>query len=131
MHKLTGQASKGIGPEKVVADIAGAGGRAVAVQGNVARSADVDRILRPGEEHLRNRWYLVNSAGIYRFGTIEEVTEEELHRQFDARARPAARDQDGRRPVWAGGRQRNQHRVGSQSLSDAGVSSPPRKAPWT
>jgi len=29
MHKLTGQASKGIGPEKVVADIAGAGGRAV------------------------------------------------------------------------------------------------------
>ena len=33
------------GAEKVVADIAGVGGRAVAVQGNVARSADVDRIF--------------------------------------------------------------------------------------
>ena len=33
------------GADKVVADIVGAGGKAVAVQGNVARSADVDGIV--------------------------------------------------------------------------------------
>ena len=70
------------GAEKVVADIAGAGGGAVAVQGNVARSADVDRIFAQAKSTFAVG-ILVNSAGTYRFGTIEEVTEEEFHRHFD------------------------------------------------
>jgi len=71
------------GAEKVVADIADAGGRAVAVQGNVARPADVDRIFDQAKRTFGTVGILVNSAGIYRFGTIEEVTEEEFHRHFD------------------------------------------------
>ena len=71
------------GEEKVVADIAGAGGRAVAVEGNVARSADVDRIFAQAKSTFGTVGILVNSAGTYRFGTIEEVTEEEFHRHFD------------------------------------------------
>ena len=71
------------GAEKVVADIAGAGGRAVAVQGNVARSAEVDRIFAQAKSSFGTVGILVNSAGTYRFGTIEEVTEEEFQRHFD------------------------------------------------
>jgi 3-oxoacyl-[acyl-carrier protein] reductase len=71
------------GAEKAVADIAGAGGGAVAVQGNVARSADVDRIFAQAKSTFGTVGILVNSAGTYRFGTIEEVTEEEFHRHFD------------------------------------------------
>jgi 3-oxoacyl-[acyl-carrier protein] reductase len=71
------------GAEKVVADIAGAGGRAVAVQGNVTRSADVDRIFAQAKSTFGTLGILVNCAGTYRFGTIEEVTEEEFHRHFD------------------------------------------------
>lgn len=71
------------GAEKVVAGIAGAGGKAVAVQGNVAKSADVDRIFTQAKSSFGTVGILVNCAGIYRFGTIEEVTEEEFHRHFD------------------------------------------------
>jgi 3-oxoacyl-[acyl-carrier protein] reductase len=71
------------GAEKVVADIARAGGRAVAVQGNVTRSADVDRIFAQAKSTFGTVRILVNSAGMYRFGTIEEVTEEEFHRHFN------------------------------------------------
>jgi 3-oxoacyl-[acyl-carrier protein] reductase len=71
------------GAEKVVADIAGAGGRAVAVQGNVARSAEVDRIFAQAKSSFGTVGIPVNSAGTYRFGTIEEVTEEEFQRHFD------------------------------------------------
>ncbi len=71
------------GAEKVVADIADAGGRAVAAQGNVARSAEVDRIFAQAKSSFGTVGILVNSAGTYRFGTIEEVTEEEFQRHFD------------------------------------------------
>jgi len=71
------------GAEKVVGDIASAGGKAVAVQGNVAKSADVDRIFTQAKSSFGTVGILVNCAGIYRFGTIEEVTEEEFHRHFD------------------------------------------------
>ena len=71
------------GADKVVADIVGAGGKAVAVQGNVARSADVDGIFAQAKSAFGTVDILVNNAGVYRFATIDEVTEDEFRREFD------------------------------------------------
>ena len=76
-------ASSREGADKVVADIVGAGGKAVAVQGNVATAADVNRIFAKAKSDFGTVHILVNNAGVYRFNTIEEVTEDEFHRQFD------------------------------------------------
>ena len=76
-------ASSREGADKVVADIEGAGGKAVAVQGNVATAADVNRIFAEAKSAFGTVDILVNNAGVYRFNTIEEVTEDEFHRQFD------------------------------------------------
>src|SRR4051794_5453921 len=75
-------ASSREGADKVVADIARAGGKAVAVQGNVAKAADVSRIFAEAKSAFGKVDILVNNAGVYRFTAIEEVTEEEFHRQF-------------------------------------------------
>ncbi|CAH2602336.1 Uncharacterized oxidoreductase MexAM1_META1p0182 [Rhodovastum atsumiense] len=69
--------------DKVVADIVGQGGKAVAVQGSVAVAADVDRIFAEARSAFGKVDILVNNAGVYRSGPIEEVTEAEFHRQFD------------------------------------------------
>jgi 3-oxoacyl-[acyl-carrier protein] reductase len=76
-------ASSREGADKVVADIVGAGGRAVAVRGNVATAADVDGIFAEAKSAFGTVDILVNCAGVYKFGTIEEVTEDEFYRQFD------------------------------------------------
>ena len=69
--------------DKVVADIVGTGGKAVAVQGSVAVAADVERIFAEARSAFGTVDILVNNAGVYRPGTIEEVTEAEFHRHFD------------------------------------------------
>lgn len=69
--------------DKVVADIVGKGGKAVAVQGSVAVAADVDRIFAEARHAFGTVDILVNNAGVYRPNTIEEVTEEEFHRQVN------------------------------------------------
>ncbi len=69
--------------DNVVHDITAAGGRAVAIQGNVAKSADVERLLA---EAARVFWVidvLVNNAGVYSFNAIDSFSEEEFHRQFN------------------------------------------------
>jgi 3-oxoacyl-[acyl-carrier protein] reductase len=76
-------ASDRAGAERVVADIVSAGGRALAVQGDVARSADVKRIFAEARSGFGTVDVLVNNAGVYRFTAMAEVTEDEFHRQFD------------------------------------------------
>jgi 3-oxoacyl-[acyl-carrier protein] reductase len=71
------------GADKVVADIVGAGGQAVAVQGNVAMAADATRIVDQAKSVFGKIDILVNNAGVYRLSPIEEVTADEFHRQFD------------------------------------------------
>jgi|SRR3569833_419005 len=76
-------ASSKEGAEKVVADIINNGGRAIAVQGDVSKSADVERLFDETKKAFGAVDILVNNAGIYKFGGIEEVTEDEFHRQFN------------------------------------------------
>jgi 3-oxoacyl-[acyl-carrier protein] reductase len=71
------------GAEKVVAEIINNGGRAIAVQGNVSNSGDVDRLFAEAKKAFGGVDILVNNAGVYKFSAIEEVTEEEFHRQFN------------------------------------------------
>src|SRR5882672_541052 len=50
--------------QAVVADIEGAGGRAIAVQADVAREADVERLFAETDKRLGKLTHLVNNAGI-------------------------------------------------------------------
>lgn len=69
--------------ERVVKEIIANDGKAIAVQGSVANADDVKRIFDETKKAFGQLDILVNNAGIYKFTTIEEVTEEEFHRQFN------------------------------------------------
>lgn len=71
------------GADKVVADITNAGGKAIAVQANVARQADIDQLFAETKKAFGRLDILVNNAGIYEFSPLNEVTEEHFYRQFN------------------------------------------------
>jgi 3-oxoacyl-[acyl-carrier protein] reductase len=71
------------GADKVVAEIISNGGKAIAVQGNVSKSADVARLFAETSKEFGAVDILVNNAGVYKFAPIEQLTEEEFHNQFD------------------------------------------------
>ena len=76
-------ASSREGADRVVADITGKGGKAVAVQANVARKADVERLFAQVKKDFGSVDVLVNNAGIYNFAPLAEVTEKHFHGMFD------------------------------------------------
>ena len=71
------------GAERVVAEINTAGGKALAVQGDVSKSPDVERIFAEAKKVYGKVDVLVNNAGIYKFEPLEAVTEDEFHREFN------------------------------------------------
>src|ERR1700741_257957 len=110
MNKLTGKvavvtgASKGIGAaiakalaaqgaavvvnysssrkaaDALVAQIAGGGGKAVAVQGDVSKAADAQGLVDAAIRSYGRLDILVNNSGIYEFAPIQDITEEHFHR---------------------------------------------------
>src|SRR5271167_926004 len=76
-------ASSKAGADKVVAEITGAGGRAIAVQGDVSKKADIDRLFVETKKAYGQLDILVNNAGIYEFAPLEQITEEHFHKQFN------------------------------------------------
>jgi 3-oxoacyl-[acyl-carrier protein] reductase len=80
---IVNYASAKEGAEKVVADIVAAGGKAVAVQGDVSKVADVDRLFAETKNTFGDVDILVNNAGVYEFSPIESITEEHFHRHFN------------------------------------------------
>lgn len=76
-------ASSQDGADRVVADIAAAGGRAAAVQANISNAADVRRLFEEARAHFGPVDVLVNNAGVYAFGPLESVTEAEFRRHFE------------------------------------------------
>jgi 3-oxoacyl-[acyl-carrier protein] reductase len=113
MNKLTGKvaivtgASKGIGAalakglaaagaavavnysssresaDRTVAEIASKGGRAIAIQGDVAKAADVKRLFEETRKAFGSVDVLVNNAGVFEFQPIEAITEEGFHKHFN------------------------------------------------
>src|SRR6266576_1719831 len=69
--------------DRVVDEISKRGGKAIAIQGNVARKTDVERLFAEAEKALGKIDILVNNAGVYEFVPLEEVTEPQFHRMFD------------------------------------------------
>src|SRR5438874_708152 len=69
--------------DRVVDEISKRGGKAIAIQGNVARKTDVERLFAEAEKAFGKIDILVNNAGVYEFVPLEEVTEPQFHRMFD------------------------------------------------
>jgi 3-oxoacyl-[acyl-carrier protein] reductase len=69
--------------DRVVGEIVKAGGKAVAIQANVAKRADVTRLFEETKAKLGKPNILVNNAGVYRFAPLEAVTEQDFHSHFD------------------------------------------------
>ena len=74
-------ASSKEGADRVVDEIAKRGGRAIAVQADVAKKNDIERLFAETKNAFGRLDILVNNAGVYQFTPIEAVTEEEFHRE--------------------------------------------------
>lgn len=76
-------ASSKAGADKVVSEITGAGGKAVAIQADVSKPADVIRLFSEVKSSFNRLDILVNNAGVYEFGALDAITPEHFHRQFN------------------------------------------------
>ncbi len=68
---------------RVVEEIVNKGGKAIAIQGDVAKPKDVERIFAETNKTFGRVDVLVNNAGVYQFAPLGEITEEQFHRQFN------------------------------------------------
>jgi 3-oxoacyl-[acyl-carrier protein] reductase len=71
------------GADSVVANIKKAGGKAVAVGGDVSKSAEAQAIVDAALKSFGRLDILVNNAGVYEFAPLEAITEENFHRMFN------------------------------------------------
>jgi 3-oxoacyl-[acyl-carrier protein] reductase len=71
------------GADRAVRDITSKGGKAIAVQANVAKPAEIERLFAETKKAFGRLDILVNNAGIYEFAPLEDVTEEHFHKHFD------------------------------------------------
>lgn len=76
-------ASSKTGAETVVAEIDAAGGKAVAVRGDVSKAADANAIVDAAIAQFGRLDILVNNSGVYGFSPLENITEEDFHRHFN------------------------------------------------
>jgi NAD(P)-dependent dehydrogenase (short-subunit alcohol dehydrogenase family) len=70
--------------DKAVAEI---GGNATAIQGDVSKLADIDRIYATVKEKAGRIDVLLANAGFYEFGTLGEITEEHFDKTFNTNVR--------------------------------------------
>ena len=76
-------ASSKAGADKVVSAITAAGGKAVAVGGDVSKAAEAQGIIAAAVKNFGRLDILVNNSGVYEFAPLEAVTEDSFHRQFN------------------------------------------------
>jgi len=69
--------------DKVVGEITAQGGKAIAVQANLSKQADIERLFAGTKKAFGRLDILVNNAGVYEFAPLENVTEEHFHKQFN------------------------------------------------
>ena len=66
-----------------MAEITAQGGKAIAVQADVSKKADIDRLFAETSKAFGKLDILVNNAGIYEMAPLEAITEEHFHKQFN------------------------------------------------
>jgi len=71
------------GADRVVKEIASRGGKAVAVQADVSKEKDIERLFSEAKKAFGRLDILVNNAGIYEFSPLEGVTQDHFRKQFD------------------------------------------------
>jgi 3-oxoacyl-[acyl-carrier protein] reductase len=76
-------ASSKEGADKVVAAITAKGGKAIAIQGDVSKQADITRLFAETKKAFGQLDILVNNAGVYAFAPLDQITEELFHQQFN------------------------------------------------
>src|ERR1700722_3043804 len=76
-------ASSKAGADKVVAAITAAGGKAVAVGGDVSKATEAQGIIAAAIKNYGRIDILVNNSGVYEFGAIENITEDSFHKMFN------------------------------------------------
>jgi 3-oxoacyl-[acyl-carrier protein] reductase len=76
-------ASSKAGADRVVSDITRKGGKAIAVQADVAKKTDIERLFGETKKAFGRLDVLVNNAGVYEFAPLEQVTPQHFHRLFD------------------------------------------------
>jgi 3-oxoacyl-[acyl-carrier protein] reductase len=76
-------ASSKSGADTVVAAITAAGGKAVAVAGDVSKAAEAQGIIDAAIKSFGRLDILVNNSGVYEFGPLEAITEESFHKHFN------------------------------------------------
>jgi 3-oxoacyl-[acyl-carrier protein] reductase len=76
-------ASSKAGADKVVGEITSSGGKAIAVQADVAKKVDINRLFVETKKAFGKLDILVNNAGIYEMAPLEAITEEHFHKQFN------------------------------------------------
>lgn len=80
---IVNYASSKAGADRVVADIGGKGGKAVAVQADVSKPADVQRLFAETKKAFGQLDVLVNNAGVYEFAGLGDVTPDHFHKLFN------------------------------------------------
>jgi 3-oxoacyl-[acyl-carrier protein] reductase len=75
-------ASSKAGADKVVAEITGREGKAVAIQADVSKEADIKRLFAETKKAYGKLDILVNNAGVYDFAPLGEITAENFNKQF-------------------------------------------------
>jgi 3-oxoacyl-[acyl-carrier protein] reductase len=69
--------------DRIVAEITGNGGKAVAVGADVAKEGDIRRLFAEAKKAFGRIDILVNNAGVYEFLPLENITPEHFHRHFN------------------------------------------------
>jgi len=69
--------------DRMVDEISKRGGKAIAIQGNVAKKLEVERLFVEAEKAFGKIDILVNNAGVYEFVPLEDVSEQHFHKHFD------------------------------------------------
>src|SRR5579871_6059399 len=76
-------ASSKSGADTVVSDITNAGGKAVAIHGDVSKAADAQGVIDAAIKNFGRLDILVNNSGVYEFSPIESFTEEHYNKLFN------------------------------------------------
>ena len=76
-------ASSKAGADKVVDAITKAGGKAVAVGGDVSKGAEAQGIIDAAIKNYGRLDIVVNNSGVYEFAPVESITEDSFHKHFN------------------------------------------------